>query len=84
MSGEAGFHRSDGAGYRFVTDQLLPIDARNPQISARLLGCFALWRRFANPFRGLMQGELTRIVQTPGLSRDSYEVASKLLADPAG
>ena len=31
-----GFHRADGAGYRFVADQVLELDRRNPQVAARL------------------------------------------------
>ena len=30
------FHAADGAGYAFVTDQILALDALNPQIAARI------------------------------------------------
>ena len=30
------FHAEDGSGYQFVTDELLKLDAQNPQIAARL------------------------------------------------
>ena len=31
------FHKIDGSGYRFFTDQVLDMDSRNPPIAARLL-----------------------------------------------
>src|SRR5690606_32445596 len=35
-----GFHRRDGAGYRFVARQVAALDGINPQVAARLLGAF--------------------------------------------
>jgi len=46
-----GFHRTDGAGYRLVAEQLVALDAINPQVAARLLGGFESWRRLAEPLR---------------------------------
>ena len=31
------FHRADGAGYRFLADQVITLNALNPQIASRLL-----------------------------------------------
>ena len=38
------------------------------------------WRRFDEHRQGLMRAELQRILDTPGLSRDVFEIASKSLA----
>ena len=46
-----GFHRTDGAGYRLVAEQLPALDAATPQVAARLLGGFEGWRRLAEPLR---------------------------------
>ena len=73
------FHAADGAGYRFLGEQVLAIDPANPQVAARLLGAFGRWRRFDAQRQGLMRTELERILARTGLSRDSYEVASKTL-----
>jgi len=73
------FHAADGSGYRFLTEQVLAIDSFNPQIAARLLGAFGRWRRYDTARQGLMHSELEAILGTDGLSRDSYEVASKLV-----
>ena len=74
-----GFHRRDGAGYRLLADTALELDARNPQIASRLLLPLGRWRRYDTTRGNLMQGELARIAETPGLSKDAYEVVSKSL-----
>lgn len=75
-----GFHRRDGAGYRLLVDKVLELDGRNPQVAARLLGALGRWRRYDAGRQVLMRGELERVVAAPGLSRASYEIASKSLA----
>ena len=43
------FHREDGAGYSFVADMIIQIDALNAQIAARLVSVFNQWKRFRSP-----------------------------------
>jgi aminopeptidase N len=74
------FHRLDGAGYLFLAEQILILDRLNPQIAARLLSPLCRWRRFDAPRREAMKVQLERILGTPNLSKDVYEVASKSLA----
>jgi len=74
------FHRTGGAGYRFLADQVLATDRLNPQIAARLLGPLGSWRRYDKVRQDLMRRELQRIVAEPGLSRDVFEIVSKSLA----
>jgi aminopeptidase N len=80
MSNMVGFHRRDGAGYRLLVDKLLELDRLNPQVAARLLSALGRWRRYDESRQALMRAELERVLATPGLSRDSYEIASKSLA----
>ncbi|MDA8164923.1 MAG: aminopeptidase N [Desulfobacteraceae bacterium] len=75
-----GFHREDGASYRFLADRVLTLDSLNPQTAARMLGPLTRWRRFGPPRRELMREQLERILTTPALSRDLYEVVAKSLA----
>jgi len=75
-----GFHRQDGAGYRFLADQITVLDGINPQIAARLLGPLTKWSKFGSGAQKLMKQELQRIKQSPNLSRDVFEVVSKSLA----
>ncbi len=74
------FHDAGGAGYRFLADRVMEIDAFNPQVAARLMGGFSRWRKFDAARQRLMKSELERILGTDRLSKDVYEIASKTLA----
>ena len=74
------FHDASGAGYRFLADRVIEIDAINPQVAARLMGAFSRWRKFDEHRQALMRSVLERILATGKLSRDVYEIASKTLA----
>ncbi|MEJ2032203.1 MAG: aminopeptidase N [Deltaproteobacteria bacterium] len=73
------FHRGDGAGYRFLVDQVLTLDPLNPQTAARLLGPLTRWRRYDRHRQELMKKQLERILTISNLSRDVYEVVTKSL-----
>ncbi|MGI9524977.1 MAG: aminopeptidase N [Hyphomicrobiaceae bacterium] len=73
------FHRSDGAGYHFVAEQVLALDKVNPQIAARLLAAFRSWRTMELGRRKQAQAILARLSKTPSLSRDVFEIADKML-----
>ena len=75
------FHDASGAGYRFLVDRALELDPVNPQIAARLLTPLTRWRQFDDERAELMRQELERLVSARQLSRDTYEIASKTLAD---
>ncbi|KAL1527518.1 hypothetical protein AB1Y20_008908 [Prymnesium parvum] len=76
----AGFHKADGSGYRFISEQVIDIDKRNPQVAARLCNAFNTWRRYSGARQDMMKGELMRIKESPGLSKDTFEIASRSLA----
>ena len=59
---QRAFHAADGAGYRFLADQLVALDRLNPQTAAKLLPPLARWRRVDAARARLMRDELTRIV----------------------
>nr|WP_257294272.1 aminopeptidase N [Endozoicomonas sp. YOMI1] len=73
------FHRVDGLGYEFLTDQLLDLDKKNPQIASRLMTPLTRWRKFEPGCRARMRKALERIKATPGLSSDVFEVVTKSL-----
>ncbi len=77
----ARFHAADGAGYAFTADQVLALDATNPQLASTIAGAFNLWKRFAEPRRGRMQRCLERIARTPKLSPDVSEIVTRTLAN---
>ncbi len=74
------FHAADGSGYRFLTDRVLELDALNPQVAARLLAPFGQWRRYDGGRQALIKTEIERVLGMQGLSRGTYEIASKTLA----
>ena len=76
---QRAFHDSSGRGYRFLGDMILAVDRLNPQTAAKLVPPLGRWRRFDPARQELMQAELMRIVETPGLSKDVFEQASKSL-----
>ena len=73
------FHADDGRGYAFLADMILAADKLNPQVAARLVPPFGKWRRFEPNRSELMRQALERIVAAPGLSKDVFEQASKIL-----
>jgi aminopeptidase N len=76
---QRAFHSISGRGYGFVADMILTVDRINPQAAARLVPPLGRWRRFDPVRAGMMRAALERIVATDGLSKDSYEQASKSL-----
>lgn len=73
------FHDRSGSGYRFLADQVMEIDTRNPQLAARLATGFNQWRTFDEGRQEAIRGELKRILAQPGLSSNTYEIVSKAL-----
>ena len=74
----ANFHRADGEGYRFLADQILTIDQKNPQLAARLCTVFEAWRKLEKGRRAKAETTLKRIAAAPGLSSNLYEMTTKL------
>jgi len=74
------FHAKNGEGYRFLADQVLVLNALNPQIASRMVAGLAQWRRYDEERQNLMRQQLQRIIDSEHLSKDVYEIASKSLA----
>jgi aminopeptidase N len=73
------FHAADGSGYDFLAEQVLRLDPLNPQAAARLVSVFNNWKKFAETHKIKMNDQLQRIVKTPKLSGDVFEIVSKAL-----
>ncbi len=73
------FNRPDGDGFRFVADTVLALDARNPQVAARLLSAFRSWRALEAGRRRLAEQALRRIASAQNLSRDVADIAERSL-----
>ncbi|MDR7024912.1 aminopeptidase N [Pseudomonas peli] len=75
-----GFHQADGSGYRFLADQVITLNALNPQIASRLLAPLTRWAKYGSTRQAQMKEQLQRILASGELSSDVYEVVSKSLA----
>jgi aminopeptidase N len=75
----AGFHHASGKGYKLLADWLISLDPLNPQTTARMCTAFETWRRYDAQRQALIRAELDRIRATPGLSRDTGEMVSRIL-----
>lgn len=74
------FNREDGKGYAFIANLAIELDARNPQVAARLLSAFKNWRALESKRRTAAEAELKRIANSPGLSADSADIVGRTLA----
>ncbi|MBO9355858.1 aminopeptidase N [Bordetella petrii] len=79
LNNARGLHRADGAGYAYWAEQVLALDALNPEVAARLARALDNWSRFVPALRGPMQAALQRVRDHAGLSRNTLEIVSKAL-----
>ena len=73
------FHGVQGAGYNWLADKIIELDALNPQIASRLLGPLTKWKRIGQPNGAQMKQALEKIASRSNLSKDVYEVVTKSL-----
>jgi len=74
------FHRADGAGYAFWAEQVMALDAINPQVAARLARALDRWRKLAPAYREAAQAALHSLAQAASLSTDTREIVDRALA----
>jgi aminopeptidase N len=79
---QARFHDPSGAGYRFLADQVLAVDAVNPMTAARLVQPLGDWARYDPALGQLMRAQLARIAAAPNLSKNVYELVARALGEP--
>jgi aminopeptidase N len=75
------FHEASGAGYKFLADNIIKLDALNPQVAARMSNAFSQWRRYDEGLQKKMRKQMERIISEENISRDVYEVMSKSLSE---
>jgi aminopeptidase N len=75
----AEFHAADGSGYQFWAEQVVALDAVNPQIAARLARALDRWRKFDATRQPLMRAALEQVAVT-AQSPDVLEVVGKALS----
>jgi aminopeptidase N len=76
----AAFHRADAAGYVLWAEQVLAIDAINPQLASRLARVMDRWTALAQPYRSAALEAIRRVAARPELSSDTREIIERALA----
>jgi aminopeptidase N len=71
------FHELGGSGYQFVAEQVIAINAQNPQVAARILLPLTQWQQFDQQRQVLMRDALKQIAKSKNLSSDVYELVTK-------
>ena len=79
MANPVNFHHESGDGYQFLTDYVIDLDKRNPQVASRLVRALAKWRQFEPKRAALMKASLERIHEESGISNDVFEIVDKSL-----
>jgi aminopeptidase N len=79
MGNQKEFNRPDGAGYDFIVDTALALDAKNPQLAARLLSAMKSWRALEPARRAHAEGALRRAAEKPSLSPDVRDIVQRAL-----
>ena len=75
----AAFHRADASGYVFWCEQVLALDAINPQIAARLARVMDRWSRLTEPYRSAAREAIARVAARSELSADVREIVTHAL-----
>jgi aminopeptidase N len=74
------FHAADGSGYVFLADQVIALDALNPQVAARMARGLDRWRKFDAGRQVHARAALERMREAKGTSKGVVEIASRALA----
>ena len=72
------FHTPEG--HAFWAEQIVALNALNPQVAARMARALERWRSFTPALQRSMKEALETVANTPGLSPDVAEIVGKALA----
>lgn len=75
------FHAPDGSGYAFWAEQVMTLDALNPQVASRMARAMDRWRRYEPALQAQMKMALQKVAGASLLSNDVTEVVSKALSN---
>jgi aminopeptidase N len=75
----SAFHNKDGSGYQFLTEMLIDLNTRNPQVAARMIEPLIRLKRYDAERQALMRKALEQLKGLDKLSGDLYEKIAKAL-----
>ncbi|GGE37163.1 aminopeptidase N [Agaricicola taiwanensis] len=73
------FHRADGTGYQFLVRIIDELDAKNPQVAARLLTAFRSWRTLEAGRRARAEAALKQLAGGGNRSSDVADILTRTL-----
>ena len=73
------FHSKSGFGYEYIADKILELDSVNPQVASRLAGAFRPYQLMGDENKKKMKAQLEKISNHPTLSKNVFEIVSKIL-----
>ena len=73
------FHAQDGSGYEFLADQVLALDAVNPQVAARLVSLFNDFQQYQPDIQQRMLQQISRTHATESLSANVFEIVDRAI-----
>jgi aminopeptidase N len=73
------FARADGLGFRFVTEFVADVDKRNPQVAARVLTAFRVFKTYEETRREEARNALKSLQESGGLSRNAADILTRTL-----
>ncbi|MFV2033277.1 MAG: aminopeptidase N, partial [Gammaproteobacteria bacterium] len=79
IANSSAFHQSDGAGYEFVADKIMQLDAINPQVAARLANAFLPWRKLIPAQASKIKQQIERMASNKKISNDLNELITSSL-----
>ena len=79
-SSSVNYHAADGSGYVYLADVVLQLDKINHQVASRIVSKFTSFKQYDLGRQAAIQAQLQRIVATPDLSPNVYEVAHACLS----
>ncbi|ORU90524.1 MAG: aminopeptidase N [Cycloclasticus sp. symbiont of Poecilosclerida sp. M] len=79
MANPLHFNAADGSGYAFIADNIIALDAINPQVAARLANSLSRWKKFAMGRQNHIKQQLSRIQSHSGISKDVLEIVTRSL-----
>ena len=72
------FHAADGAGYRFMAEQIVAVDQRNPITASRMAKVFSRWQSYGSERASQMHAALKMLAESAH-SNNTKEVLQHML-----
>ncbi len=72
------FHNPDGSGYKFLANQILDVDKRNPITASRIIKAFSRWKHYKQPQKNEMY-KVINYLERSKLSSNTSEVLDLIL-----